>query len=67
MPYRKRNGRNTWHWCLNCINWPAAEYEERAERPDEEELRRAGEELCAVCANKELFRACQKEPARRWC
>jgi hypothetical protein len=23
MPeYRRRNGKDTWHWCRNCSNWP---------------------------------------------
>lgn len=23
---RKRNGKDTWHFCSNCSNWPTSDY-----------------------------------------
>ena len=28
MPYRRTNGNDTWHWCRNCSEWPAADFNE---------------------------------------
>jgi len=25
--YRKKRGRDTWHWCTNCENWPTSDYD----------------------------------------
>lgn len=26
--YRRRKGKDTWHWCRNCSNWPTSDYED---------------------------------------
>lgn len=43
MPtYRKRKGKDTWHWCKNCSNYPTSDYDEVTksgkERPSYGEL-----------------------------
>jgi hypothetical protein len=44
MAYRRRWGTDTWHWCLNCSQWPQPlEAEERAAKP-------LSGELCAECS-----------------
>ncbi|MCA1629728.1 MAG: DUF433 domain-containing protein [Acidobacteria bacterium] len=43
--YRRRRGRDTWHWCLNCSTFPATDYEERRTSP-------LGE-MCNECSAKE--------------
>jgi hypothetical protein len=27
--YRKKKGKDTWHWCKNCSNWPTSDYDEQ--------------------------------------
>ncbi len=36
--YRRRKGRDTWHWCKNCSNWPTSDYIERNTKPTYGEL-----------------------------
>lgn len=40
--YRKRVGRDTWHWCTNCTNWPTGkvgvDYTVRKTKPASGEL-----------------------------
>ena len=36
--YRKKKGRDTWHWCTNCSNWPTSNYEVRHQKPNDDEL-----------------------------
>jgi len=39
MPeYRKRKGKDTWHWCKNCSNWPTENYESTWTKPKDGEL-----------------------------
>ena len=43
MPeYRKRKGRDAWHWCKNCSNWPTGregvDYDSRQTKPTSGEL-----------------------------
>jgi hypothetical protein len=38
MPYRKRKGTDTWHWCQNCSNWPTSNYDEQWMKPTTGEL-----------------------------
>jgi len=41
MPeYRRRKGRDTWHWCRNCSNWPTSNYVSRQSKPTNVEGKR---------------------------
>jgi hypothetical protein len=53
MAYRKRKGKDTWHWCSNCNNWPTSDYEEKPSKP-------AGGELCNECLAKDKAGTCRK-------
>lgn len=53
MAYRKRNGKDTWHWCRNCGNWPTSDYVERSDKP-------TSGELCDECKDKEKNGDCSK-------
>jgi hypothetical protein len=35
MPYRRRKGTDTWHFCRNCTNWPTTPgtYDEQSSKP----------------------------------
>jgi len=45
MAYRKKNGKDTWHFCTNCSNWPTSDYKE--------EIKWSGQnELCNECKAK---------------
>ena len=33
MPYRKRKGTDTWHFCRNCSNWPTSNFDEQYSKP----------------------------------
>ncbi|MEA1994963.1 MAG: hypothetical protein U9N18_02235 [Campylobacterota bacterium] len=52
--YRKRKGRDTWHWCKNCSNWPISDYETRRSKP-------TSGELCNECKSKEKEGSCEKQ------
>jgi hypothetical protein len=54
MTYRKINGTDTWHFCLNCSNWPKVNYQEEQESP------RWGE-ICKECKVKDIKGECQKQ------
>ena len=54
MSYRKKNGKDTWHWCANCSNWPTFDYVERPEKP-------TYGELCNECQAKEKAGTCVKK------
>jgi uncharacterized protein (DUF433 family) len=49
--YRRRVGRDTWHWCKNCSFWPADGYEENSSKP------RAGD-FCNECRAKQAAGNC---------
>jgi len=51
--YRKINGTDTWHFCLNCSNWPKVNYQEEQQSP------RWGE-ICKECKVKDVKGECQK-------
>lgn len=53
--YRKRKGKDTWHWCHNCSNWPTSDYDSKnsSERP-------STGELCNECKAKEANKDCRK-------
>jgi len=42
MKYRRKQGSDVWHWCTNCEDWPASNYEEvdlpAGQRPSSGEL-----------------------------
>ncbi len=31
--WRRRKGKDTWHFCRNCSNWPFVDYDERTVKP----------------------------------
>ncbi|MCD6569057.1 hypothetical protein J7K70_02900 [bacterium] len=51
--YRRRKDSDTWHWCRNCSNWPASDYEEKFTKP-------SSGELCDQCKAKEKKGECKK-------
>jgi len=53
MTYQKKRGRDTWHWCRNCSNWPTTDYEEKPTKP-------TSGELCSQCREKDRDGTCQK-------
>ncbi len=52
MAYRRKNGKDTWHWCRNCSNWPTSDYSERDTKPSGE--------LCDECLGKDRAGTCSK-------
>lgn len=57
MPtYRKKKGKDAWHWCRNCENDPKTDYDEKKlygkERP-------STGELCNQCGAKEKRNDCK--------
>jgi hypothetical protein len=50
--YRKKRGRDTWHWCQNCSNWPTSDYDEKDTKPSGE--------LCNECRGKEDAGTCRR-------
>ena len=54
MAYRRRNGKDTWHWCSNCSNWPTSDYKERPNKPPHGEG-----ELCNECESKQKAGTCK--------
>ena len=53
MTYRRREGRDTWHWCRNCRWWPTppTRFKQRESRPSGE--------LCNECRAKTRHGACR--------
>ena len=51
--YRKKKGKDVWHWCKNCSNFPTSDYteESRTSRP-------TNGELCNECIGKEKNNNC---------
>lgn len=31
--YRRKNERDTWHFCKNCNNWPTSKYVSKSVKP----------------------------------
>jgi len=50
--YRRKKGKDTWHFCSNCSNWPKADYDERYDKP-------TSGELCNECLAKKKDNNCQ--------
>ena len=53
MAYRKATGKDTWHFCKNCSNWPAKDYVEKNDKP-------TTGEFCNECRSKEKAGTCTK-------
>jgi hypothetical protein len=50
--YKRRKGKDTWHWCRNCSNYPTgSDVETRYTRP-------TTGELCNECKSKEKAGNC---------
>jgi hypothetical protein len=56
MRYRRRKGRDTWHWCRNCSNWPTRNFNERQIKP-------TSGELCNQCQAKTAKGNCLESEA----
>jgi hypothetical protein len=54
MKYRKRNGKDTWHFCTDCQNWPTSDYDERETKP-------TYGEFCNECLAKNTNGTCTKK------
>lgn len=52
MQYRKKNNSNTWHFCGNCSNWPASDFEIQLSKP-------LDKNLCSECKAKQASRNCK--------
>ena len=53
MPYRRAQGRDTWHYCRNCSKWPTSGYDEQSSKP-------TTGELCNECRGKEANGTCTR-------
>ncbi|MDR6788941.1 hypothetical protein J2Y58_002310 [Sphingomonas sp. BE138] len=53
MAYRRRNGKDTWHFCTNCSLWPTSDYKEQQSKP-------TTGELCNQCRSKDSDGTCRK-------
>lgn len=53
MSYRKIKGKDTWHFCKNCSNWPTSNFDEKATKP-------TSGELCNECMGKEKNKNCTR-------
>jgi len=51
--YRRKKGKDTWHFCKNCSNWPTSDYDVRYSKP-------ASGELCNECRSKDANGNCKK-------
>jgi hypothetical protein len=49
--YRRRKGQDTWHFCSNCSNWPASNYDVSYTKP-------SYGELCNECKAKQAANNC---------
>ncbi|HKV12585.1 MAG TPA: hypothetical protein VJ725_30855 [Thermoanaerobaculia bacterium] len=43
--YRKKRGKDTWHFCSNCSNWPATDFDTSTSKP-------TSGEFCNECQGK---------------
>ena len=50
--YRRKKGRDTWHFCTNCSNWPKLSYDSNNSKPK-------NGEFCNECKAKEKAKKCQ--------
>ncbi|MDP9069223.1 MAG: hypothetical protein M3N53_12875 [Actinomycetota bacterium] len=49
--YRRRNDKDSWHFCTNCTNWPTIDYETSNTKP-------TSGEFCNQCLSKERNGEC---------
>jgi len=56
ITYRRRRGKDVWHWCTNCTDWPEEDF-----IVVEKEFRPTSYELCDQCFAKEKAGNCIKE------
>jgi hypothetical protein len=52
--YRKVRSSTFWHFCMNCKNWPAKDFDEISSATNPPSGR-----LCAECAELEKSKKCQ--------
>ena len=56
MPeYRRKKGKDAWHWCTNCSNWPTSDYDSQQVAPGK---RPSSGELDNECLSKERNNDC---------
>jgi hypothetical protein len=53
--WRRRWGRDTWHFCSNCTEWPSSGCEESKTEP----VLGSGQEFCDQCLSKEKKKDCE--------
>jgi hypothetical protein len=55
--WRRRYGKDAWHFCTNCKEWPTetGNYVEKKEKP----VLSSGEEFCDQCLGKEKAQDCK--------
>ena len=51
--YRRKKGKDSWHYCKNCSNWPTSNYDVKYSKP-------ASGELCNECRSKDANKNCNK-------
>ena len=51
--YRKKRGKDTWHFCRNCSNWPTSNYDETHVKP-------TSGEFCNECLSKDKENNCRE-------
>jgi len=51
--WRRKNDRDTWHFCRNCSKWPTSDYQAQHTKPSDNEL-------CNECKAKERNGDCKK-------
>ena len=51
--YRRKKGKDTWHYCKNCSKWPTSDYEVKFSKP-------TSGELCNECRSKDANGSCSK-------
>ena len=49
--YRQKKGKDAWHFCSNCSNWPLSEFNSKTSKP-------TSDEFCNQCLAKEKNNNC---------
>jgi len=57
ITYRRHKGKDVWHWCTNCEDWPRSNYDEVTV---EDGKRPSSGELDNECKAKERAGNCRK-------
>jgi hypothetical protein len=50
--YRRKKGKDTWHFCSNCSNWPLSDFDEQSSKP-------TTGEFCNECQSKRANGNCR--------